>query len=187
MKEDLLKKRKLLYEEYKNLYDLKFYNKTNNEDIDKKRNDIKEYIKTIEYEICNYIDNINTNNIISLKKIDNSIEGEYYIFLNDINRVIGSIRCDGLINKTISNVSIEIDENYRGNKYSKQSIELLSDYLSKNGIDEFYVAINKDNIPSLKLANYNNALKISEDEKKCKYIIKTKEKINKETNNSVIL
>ena len=88
---------------------------------------------------------------VYLEKKDSDISGSYDIKLIDTDDVIGYIEYDPYFD--ISNITYYIDKNYRGKKYSYQSLVLLSNYLKNNSINEFSLLINKKNKPSLGVAD----------------------------------
>ena len=47
-------------------------------------------------------------------------------------------------------MSVFIDKQYREHGYAYEALRLLSDLLQKNGIGDFWLAVEKNNIPSIK-------------------------------------
>ena len=71
--------------------------------------------------------------------------GEYYIFLHNTNNIVGVI--DFQSEESIGGI---IYEEYRGNHYLYEALNLLGEILYKNGIEYIYPIILKDNIASRK-------------------------------------
>ena len=91
------------------------------------------------------------NNKISLYlKYNDSYHGEYYLILdNYTDEIVGNISYLGEENLFYGgNIGYHIKKEYRGNKFSLQALNLLTDKLYQNGIQKILIATKKDNIPS---------------------------------------
>ena len=113
--------------------------------------DMKDNIKKQIYEIDKAIILKSkpdaSNEKIDLKKNIHkpSKFGEYYIFLHNTNTIVGVI--DFQSEESIGGI---IYEEYRGNHYLYEALNLLGEILYKNGIEYIYPIILKDNIASRK-------------------------------------
>ena len=113
--------------------------------------DMKDNIEKQIYEIDNAIILKSkpdaSNEKIDLKKNihQSSKFGEYYIFLHNTNTIVGVI--DFQSEESIGGI---IYEEYRGNHYLYEALNLLGEILYKNGIEYIYPIILKDNIASRK-------------------------------------
>ena len=108
--------------------------------------------------------------------------GEYYILLHGTNTKVGQI---GFYSK--ESVGGLIYEEYRGNHYLYEALNLLSQILYNNGIECFYPIIHKDNIASIKLVERYGGRLIKElDGGLVQYECKTNPKeLEEETNKKI--
>ena len=100
-----------------------------------------------------------TNNIIDLRKgsiafapiKEEVITGMYDIYLHNTNTYIGCIMYSGYhCHNIYRDVGFQINKEYRGHGYAYQALTLLSNLLYKKGINDFWITVDKDNIPSIK-------------------------------------
>lgn len=89
---------------------------------------------------------------IDLRKCDNygQVNGYYFICLHGKSEKIGTINYIAYHASYIGDVGLSIREDYRGNGYGYEALCLLGEILYKNNISDFWVAIYKDNIPSIR-------------------------------------
>ena len=87
------------------------------------------------------------------------IINQFYIYLKGTNICIGSISYRGYhFNQHLGDLGCIIYTDYRKKGYAFRSLMLMSDFLSENGIPDFWVTCNKNNIASLKLIVYHNEI-----------------------------
>ena len=97
-------------------------------------------------------DTIGTDDEIVLKRFTKNIDDMYSIYLKDEVIKIGHIDYRGYHDSSITgDISYVIDSNYRGHNYAYKALVLLSDYLYKNNIPDFYISVFLDNVASLKI------------------------------------
>ena len=110
----------------------------------------------------------------------------YYIVLHNTYEIVGYIRTDyEKSHHVFGNVGYEIFEKYRGNGYSKKSLELLCDVFIERGMDEATIVIKPDNIASIKTAEYFGGV-IAKKDSDCIfniYNVDLKQKIKSRKNN----
>ena len=106
--------------------------------------------------------------------------GEYYIFLHNTNTIVGVI--DFQSEESIGGI---IYEEYRGNHYLYEALNLLGEILYKNGIEYIYPIILKDNIASRKsVEKYGGKLIKELENDLVQYECKTRLVNTKEENDS---
>ena len=149
----------------------------------KKYSKLYEELDKVENEIINLIPPAIIGQRVYLKKPTNGLLGKYKIFLKDSNELIGEIEYRGYhISEYIGDVGYNIEEEYRGNNYAYEALELLSDILINNGIDSFWISASSRNYASIKiLLRYGGQRKYDTDENfvflECKTRNYNKEKI----------
>lgn len=148
--------------------------------------DMKDNIKKQIYEIDKAIILKSkpdaSNEKIDLKKNIHkpSKFGEYYIFLHNTNTIVGVI--DFQSEESIGGI---IYEEYRGNHYLYEALNLLGEILYKNGIEYIYPIILKDNIASRKsVEKYGGKLIKELENDLVQYECKTRLVNTKEENDS---
>ena len=107
-------------------------------------------------ESLNYYEGIliAENDEIEIKRIGDSVENMYHIYLKGKAIKIGHIDYEGYHSSIITgDIGYVIDCNYNGHHYAYKALCLLSDYLYKNGIPDFYISVFSHNIPSIKTIN----------------------------------
>ena len=88
---------------------------------------------------------------LDIKRFGNEIESIYNIYLKGQYLKIGHIDYRGYHFSPITgDVGYVIDYRFNGHNYAYKALCLLSDYLKKNNIPDFYVSVFYDNIPSIK-------------------------------------
>ncbi len=106
---------------------------------------LQEKLDYFESETIGYDDEI------VLKKFSSNIDTMYSIYLKKDIIKIGHIDYQGYHDSKITgDIGYVIDSNYRGHNYAYKALVLLSDYLYKNNIPDFYISVFVDNKPSLK-------------------------------------
>ena len=89
---------------------------------------------------------------IEIKRIGDTLENMYGIYLKGESIKIGHIDYRGYHDSTITgDVGYFIDNRFNGHNYAYKALSLLSDYLYKNGVPDFYISVFIDNVPSLKI------------------------------------
>lgn len=91
------------------------------------------------------------NDEIEIKRFGNELEGMYGIYLKGQGIKIGHIDYRGYHASLITgDIGYIIDFKYHGHNYAYKALCMLSDYLYKNGVSDFYISVFTDNIPSVK-------------------------------------
>ena len=118
-------------------------------------------LDNVEKEIISLISPIIAGSRVNLKKINDDLLGEYKIVLTDTNEIIGKIEYRGYhISKSSGDIGYSIEEEYRGNNYAYEALELLSEILFNNRIDSFWICASKKNYPSVNtLLKYGGDIK----------------------------
>ena len=146
------------YNELCNLYDDCNYERKfkDNYELERKYKKLKKELSILEMKMREIEKNIflkyepiTFNEKIDLRKETKKLEGVYSIFLHNTNICIGEIKYKGY-HQFGGDMSVFIDKQYRGHGYAYEALRLLSDLLQKNGIGDFWLAVEKKNIPSLK-------------------------------------
>ena len=103
----------------------------------------------LDYYEC---ETVASDDEIELKRISPNIDSIYPIYLKSEAKKIGHIDYSGYHSSVIvGDVGYIIDADYRGNNYAYKALILLSDYLYRNNIPDFYISVFFDNTPSLKI------------------------------------
>ena len=146
------------YNELCNLYDDCNYERKfkDNYELERKYKKLKKELSVLEMKMREIKKNIFLkyepiafNEKVDLRKETEKLEGVYLIFLHNTNICIGETKYKGY-HQFGGDMSVFIDKQYRGHGYAYESLRLLSDLLQKNGIGDFWLAVEKKNIPSLK-------------------------------------
>ena len=89
---------------------------------------------------------------IEIKRFGDSLENMYGIYLKDQGIKVGHIDYRGYHSSTLTgDVGYMVDSRFNGHNYAYKSMCLLSDFLHKNNIPDFYISVFVNNIPSLKI------------------------------------
>ena len=132
-------------------------------------------------ELYNSLPPIKSNGVIELRlqyeDMDKDLSGikrTYYICLCANKEVIGIIKYSGYHNdKYLGDIGYRIASRFRGNNYSYQALCLLGELLKENGINDFWISAEKENIPSIKVIEKYGGISIFENSRiKC-YCAKT--------------
>lgn len=116
---------------------------------------------------------------LEIKRYGNELENMYGIYLKGQPIKIGHIDYRGYHDSIISgDIGYVIDSRFNGNNYAYKALCLLSNYLYLNNVDDFYISVFKDNIPSNKIINKYGGAIIREDDKLCTYQCDTRRIIN---------
>ena len=147
------------YNELCNLYDDCNYERKfkDNYELERKYKKLKKELNILSkkmHEIEKWImlkkEPIAFSNKIDLRKSSKELEGRYLIFLHNTDIDIGEIKYNGY-HQLFGDMSYFIyKEEYRGHGYAYEALRLLGDLLQKNGINDFWLTVQKNNIPSLK-------------------------------------
>ena len=163
--EELLKQKQLLDDQLKILdskykkiikekYNGNFFLINNDDEINKLQKEMNKLdvkIKQINAEIeIEHIKPIIIGKSIDLYKINSDLYGYYSICLSGTKKIIGNIKVNYF--NDYNNISYFIDEEFRNMEYAYNALCLLLDFLANNNFYNFVFIIDKDNIPSLKLA-----------------------------------
>ena len=118
------------------------------EELQNKINEIDDLILKLEIRSWNLI---SSNSKIDLYKLDDDIDGDYYIYLHDTIDEVGVISYDPQYTNTVyGDISYAIDDNYQGNGYAYEALCMLADHLRKQNVCEIRLSVNNHNIPSIK-------------------------------------
>lgn len=124
------------------------------ENFEKVKSDILIAIDQYESKLFSLQNNpeLSDNNIDLYLKNDNDSYSHYIIFLHDTDIYIGEINYqkNQPFKEKFGNISYRIFPEYRGNHYALSALNLMSDKLYKDGIEEIFLATERTNIPSLK-------------------------------------
>lgn len=132
-------------------------------------------------ELYYSLPSIKSNGVIELrlqyKDMDKDLCGikrTYDICLCANKKVIGIIKYSGYHNdKYLGDIGYRIASRFRGNNYSYQALCLLGELLKENGINDFWISAEKENIPSIKVIEKYGGIPIFENSRiKC-YCAKT--------------
>lgn len=110
---------------------------------------IKEYLK-----IDCLLEIMNTNPIISSNEVDlyknNDLpEGRYIVCIHGTKKIIGEVGC----NSENNNIFYAINKKYQNKGYGFQAVVSLLNYLILCGIENIVIVIEKENKPSIRLAD----------------------------------
>lgn len=151
-KEKIVKKlEEINYKIYQELNNGKDYNDVYNGELFKQRELLNDKLDLIERELFIKKTPIISDEIIELKKLDDDIIGDYFIYLKSIKKSIGLIKYRGYHNEGSADIGYIIDEKYRNKGYAKRALDLLSEHLFNNDIYDFWISCYKTNIPSVKI------------------------------------
>ena len=155
-KEKLVKElEEINYKIYKELNEGKDYNDVYNGELFKQRELLNDKLDLIERELFIKKTPIISDEIIELKKLDDDIIGDYFIYLKSIKKSIGLIKYRGYHSEGSADIGYIIDEQHRNKGYTKRVLELLSEHLFNNNINDFWITCYKTNNASIKIiTNY---------------------------------
>ena len=135
-----------IYSERKDKLDIKAHEKINEELYV-----INNKIEKVENMIMLKKDPIISDEELDLRKVEDELEGKYFIFLHNKNIKVGFIEYKGYHKtKLDADAGIYIEEQYRGNSYAYKATNLLKELLYNKGISDFWVSAQVNNIPSIK-------------------------------------
>ncbi len=122
---------------------------------------------------------------LDIKRFGNNIEAMYDIYLKDQGIKVGHIDYRGYhISNITGDIGYVIDCRFNGHNYAYKALCLLSDYLNRNNINDFYISVFSDNIPSIKTIEKYGGVIIRKDNRISTYQCITKQ-INIEKKTSV--
>ena len=79
------------------------------------------------------------------------ITGKYKICLSSTKEVVGYIKYRGYhVNSKMADVGYAVDSKHRGHGYAYEALCLLSELLKENGIEDFWISVRPDNLPSVR-------------------------------------
>lgn len=124
---------------------------------------------------------IKTNGVIEIRKMidgrendQNNILGNYSICLSGEKKVVGEICYRGYhVSEFMGDIGYSIDMNFRGNNYAYQALCLLGELLKENGVEDFWAAAYKNNIPSLKTIEKYGGVFVDTNNNVCLYRAQT--------------
>jgi len=121
--------------------------------ISEKIDRVKNKIKRLDNACFEIIEGIN----VDILKYCKDMNFYYYdIYLHDSDQKIGYIEYrknkGDPHNGYRGDIGYRIDEGYRGKGYASEALILLTDKLYKDGINNVYIAINNDNLSSIRVA-----------------------------------
>ena len=97
---------------------------------------------------------IKTDGVIDLRKNNMTREkdiADYYdICLHGTKEVIGSLKYEGYHFNETGDVRYTVYPPYQGHHYAYRALCLIGELLKENGIEDFWVTVKNDNIPSIK-------------------------------------
>ena len=118
-------------------------------------------------ERLEYLDSylVASDDEIEIKTNNRNLDCMYGIFLKSNGLKIGHIDYRGYHDSIISgDIGYVIDSKYNGHNYAYKALCLLSGYLNKNNITDFYISVFKDNYPSMKIIEKYGGSIIYEDD-----------------------
>jgi predicted acetyltransferase len=147
-----------LWSKIDDLYDKEQNEETRNKKRDeyRKQQDILRYKEEmlyykqeeIEYEILLLTPPIKENEKIDLRK---TVRGRYIIFIHNSKIPVGEINYRAYHSSEIfGDIGYTVHEEFRGNNYAFEALQLLSELLYEEGIPDFWISTYDSNIPSLK-------------------------------------
>ncbi len=93
-----------------------------------------------------------------------------FILVDDEGNYVGLFNLRHCLNDVLANgaghIGYGISPTYRGKGYATKGLALVLQEANEHGIDEVYMSVNKDNIPSLKAQQRNGAAIHHEDDTK---------------------
>lgn len=153
----------------------------------KKFNVVNEKCWQLQEKLDYYVsDLVASDDEIEIRRIGNDLVNMYGIYLYGQPIKVGHIDYRGYHDSLISgDIGYFVDDRFNGHNYAYKSLILLSDFLFKNDIHDFYISVFLDNISSLKIIlkavlNYGGSIIRVEDNMatfQCKTRLKTR--INK--------
>ena len=147
------------YKIYKELKSGKDYSEVYNGELFKQRKILSNRLEIIEEKLFLSKKPIISDEIIELRKTDGDIIGDYFIYLKSIDESIGVIKYRGYHNDCSADIGYIVDEKYRRKGYASRALELLSEHLFNNNINDFWISCYKTNIPSIKIiTNYGGTI-----------------------------
>ena len=167
------------YNIYKELNSGKDYSEVYNGKLFKQRKLLSIELDIIEQKLSQNKRTIISDEFIELRKNDDNIIGEYYIYLNDVNDSIGTITYKGYHNQGSNDIGYIIDEKYRKRGYASRALDLLSEHLFNNNINDFWISCYKTNIPSIKIITNYGATLVKEERDILLFECYTKKRKNK--------
>ena len=103
----------------------------------------------LEYYESTYI---TSDDEIEIKRYGDMLESMYGIYLKGRGIKVGHIDYRGYHDSTITgDIGYFIDNRFNGHNYAYKALSLLSEYLCKNDVSDFYISVFMDNVPSLKI------------------------------------
>lgn len=94
---------------------------------------------------------ISFNENIDLYKLDNELDGTYFIYIHSKPVEAGVICYNPKYSNSIfGDISYSVYDEYQGHNYAFQALCMLSNHLEQNGVSSIRISARKDNIPSVK-------------------------------------
>lgn len=127
-----------------------------------KINSLLDEINVLHYELSLLRGPDFTNGVIDIYSDEDNdeIESIYFITIYGSQEKIGRIRVTWKnIEPQYGNIGYSLKENYKGNHYTLQALELLKDTMINKGLTKPIFTAKPDNIPSIKtIENYGGKL-----------------------------
>lgn len=120
-------------------------------ELQKMKQSVYNRLSDVEDEIYLIKPPIKTNGIIDLRRYGDKIDSYYDIYLHNTSEKVGSISYRGYhTHELFGDVGYGIDKKYQGNGYAGMALNMLSEYLNENGIEDFWISCYKNNLASYK-------------------------------------
>ena len=118
------------------------------DELEEEKNIIKQKILMLEMKDWNLI---SLSSEIDLYKVDDSIDGTYFIYLHNSSEEVGFITYDPKYSSSrYGDISYTIYDEYQGNSYAFKALCMLSQYLTENDVELIRISSKRNNVSSIK-------------------------------------
>ncbi len=125
-------------------------------------------IKEMNKLLVKVLPPVKTDGVVDLRKKivtkEDEIIADYALYLHGTEQLIGEMKYSGYHAGPSGDIAYSVEPQYRGNHYGYRGLCLMSELLNDHNIEDFWVSIYKDNIPSIKTIEKYGATPIHEIE-----------------------